>query len=59
MSELGGVSSKLVQLKCITNGSLGAKLQSNFLRFFAKISYFSAIGSHFARAQSYLKELDF
>ena len=59
MSELGDVSSKLVQLKRITSGGLGAKLLSDFLRFFGKISYFNAIGSHFARAQSHLKELDF
>ena len=50
MSELGDVSSKLVLLKRFTN---------NFLRFFGKISYFDANESHFARAHSHLKELDF
>ena len=59
MSELADVSSKLVQLKRITSGGLGAKPLSNFLQFFGKISYFNAFGSHFARAQSHLKELDF
>ena len=46
MSELGDVSSKPVQLK-------------GFLHFFGKTSYFNAIRSHFACAQSHLKELDF
>ena len=58
-SELGDVSSKLLQIKRITNGGLRAKPLSDFLQFFGKISYFNAIGSHFARAQSHLKELDF
>ena len=59
MSELGNVLSKLVQLRCIINGGLGAKLLSDFLRFVEKISYFNAVGSHFARAQSHLEEPDF
>ena len=50
MSELGDVWSKLVQLKRITNGGLGAKPLSDFVQFFRKTSYFNAIGSHFARA---------
>ena len=60
MSELGDVSSELVQLKPVTNGGLlGTKPLSDFLRFFGKISYVNAIGSHFARALCHLKELDF
>ena len=46
MSELVDVSSKPVQLK-------------GFLQFVRKTSYCNANRSHFACAQSHLKELDF
>ena len=75
MSNLGDVLSKLVQLKRITDGGLKAKPPAAggywgprakppaasrfFCSFFGKKSYFNAIGSHFARVQSHLKELKF
>ena len=60
MHKLGNVSSKLVQLKCITDGGLGAEppAAGRFLVNFLK-KLFNAIGTHFARVQSRLKELDF
>ena len=45
--------SEVVQLKRITDGG------AIFSNFFWKNSYFNAIGSHFARVQSHLKQLDF
>ena len=57
MSQLGGVLSKLVELKRITDGSLGMK-PPEAEQFFGKKSYFNAIGSHSAYINSQLKELD-
>ena len=61
MSELGKVLSKLAQVKRITNGALGAKPPAawRFVVIFGKKTYFNAVGSHFARVQNHLKELDF
>ena len=73
MSKLEDVLSKLVQLKRITERfgvelpaaegyeGLWAKPQATerFFVIFWKKNYFNAIGSHFARVQSHLKELDF
>ena len=44
--------------KRITEEGLGAK-PTEAERFFEKTSYFNAIGIHFARVLSHLKELDF
>ena len=57
MSGIGDVLSKIVQLKCITEECGGKAREA--VRFFGKTSYFNTIGSHSARAQSHLKELDF
>ena len=72
--ELGGALSKLVQLKRITDRGLETELRAAggfgglgaisaagrfFIILWKTISYFNAIGSHFAPVQSYLKELDF
>ena len=74
MFNLGDVSSKILFLKRITNGALGAEHPASgsyeglgakppayrrFLYLFGKQSYFNAIGSHFAHVQSHSKELDF
>ena len=58
MSKLGDELSKLVLLKRITDGAWGRSPQklSDFLK---KTSYHNAIGIHFARVLSYLKELNF
>ena len=60
MFKLGNVLSKVkvVQLKRITDGVWGQSPQ-NLDNFFGKISYFIAIGLHFARVQSHLKQLHF
>ena len=73
-SELGDELSKLLQLKRNTNEVWGQSPQppeaieiwgakpltsAPFLVIFEGKSYFNAIGSHFARVQSHLKELDF
>ena len=50
--------SELVLLKRITDGVLGAKLPAAG-RFFEKQAILSAIGSHSARVQSHLKQLNF
>ena len=44
--------------KRITDGGLGAS-PPEAEQFFEKTSYFNAIGIHFARVLSYLKELHF
>ena len=65
MYELGNASSKVVQLKCSTDGGSGAEPPAAggyrglgaeppaagqlFCNFLEKKSYFNAIGSHFAR----------
>ena len=46
-------------LKRITEEGLEAKPPEAERFFEKKTSYFNAIGSHFARVLSYLKELDF
>ena len=63
-----------LELRCITDEGVGAKPPASgdygvlgakapaarrFFLVFWKKSYFNAIGSHFARVQSYLKELKF
>ena len=45
-------------LKRITEEGLGAK-PTEAERFFEKTSYFNAIGIHFTRVLSYMKELHF
>ena len=74
MSNLRDVLSKLVLLKHITDGGLGAEppaagrygglgakppAAGQFLYVFGQKSYFNPIGSHFPRVHSRLKELDF
>ena len=71
MSNFGDVLRKLLQTKRITDEGLGAEspvrgslrgLGANPTaagRLFEIKSDFNAIGSHFARVQSHLKELDF
>ena len=60
MSELGDALNKLVYLKRVTDGGLGAKpaAAGRFIVILWKKSYFNAIESHFAHVQSFLKELD-
>ena len=57
MPQLGDVLSKVVELKRITDGSLGMK-PPKAEQFFEKKSCFNAIGSHSAFVHSHLKELD-
>ena len=58
ISKLGDLCKKTSLLKRITDGDLGMKsLVAG--RFFEKKSYFNAFGSHFARVQNHLKELDY
>ena len=54
MPKAGDASSKLMLVKRITDGGLGAKppASARFLLLFGKNSYFTAIGSLFARVQS-------
>ena len=63
MSKLGDVLSKLVELKHITEGAcLRAEHPAAwrfFVIFFWKNNYLIAIGLHFARVQSHVKELNF
>ena len=75
ISNFGYVLRKLVYLKCITDGDLGAGSPAAggfggsgakppavgrfFVIFLGKKSYFNAIRSHFASVQSHLKALDF
>ena len=63
MSNLEDVLSKLVlsNVSPVATGGLGAKPQAagRFLQVFGKKIYFNAIGSHFARVHSHLKELGF
>ena len=66
ISNFGNVLRKLVQLKGITDGGLGAGPPAAggfvgrfFVIFFTKQSYFNAIESHFASVQSHLKALVF
>ena len=61
MSNLRDVLSKVIQLKQITDGGLGAEppAAERFFVIFWKKSYFNAIESHFPRVQSHLKVLDF
>ena len=59
--KLGDVCKQTSLLKRITDGGLGVKPQllGIFFAFFWKKSNSNAIGSHFARLQNHLKELDF
>ena len=75
ISNFGNKLRKLVQLKCITDGGLGAGppaaggfggLEAKppafgqfFCNFLERKRYFNAIESHFASVQSHLKALDF
>ena len=74
MSNLGDVFEKASVLKGITDEGLGADPQAadgygglgakppaagRFCKLLEKKSYFSPIGSRFARVHSHLKELDF
>ena len=61
MSKMGAVLSNLTLLKTYHRRGLGAKPPAAghyFVIFWGK-SCFNATGSHFARAQSHLKELNF
>ena len=74
MSNLGDVLRKLVYSNVSQTGLWGRNLQppvamgvwgqspqalGDFCKFLENKSYFNPIGSHFARVQSHLKELDF
>ena len=58
MFKAGDASSKLVKLKSIPNGGGAPSRYTIFCNVLEK-NDFNAIGSHFARVQSHLKELDF
>ena len=73
MSKVRDVLSKLLLLKRVTDGSLGAEppaagdygdlgakpsTAGQVFVVFWKKSYFNATGSHFARVQSHLEELE-
>ena len=61
ISKLGDCVSKTSLFKRITDGDLGTKppVVGRFFGFFFKKNYFNAIGSHFARVQNHLKEVDY
>ena len=61
MSNLENVCEKASVTQMYHRRGLGAKPPANgqFFVIFEKKNYFNAFGSHFARGQSHLKELDF
>ena len=61
VSKLGELCKLTSLLKRITDGDLGTKppVAGRFFGILLKKSYFNAIGSHFARVQNHLKELDY